>query len=121
VCVEHEALMHQSLQLVGQFGVSVLAAGQEAIARYFADRDRPLGEAQFDNVDWHPGAQTSAPLITGALAHFECQLWHAYNGGDHTIFVGSLLALDRCPDEEALLFLGGKFGRLDSDQNEVSR
>ncbi|MEV0001785.1 flavin reductase family protein [Micromonospora sp. NPDC050980] len=109
VCVDRQAIMHQGLAENPSFGVSVLAANQEGVARYFADRRRPVGAEQFDAVDWTPGPHTGAPLITGALAHFECDLWRSYDGGDHSIFVGLLRSVHRQPDDEALLFLHGRF------------
>ncbi|MGH3742313.1 MAG: flavin reductase family protein, partial [Micromonosporaceae bacterium] len=89
ICVDHAAVMHDILIATGYFGVSVLAADQESVARHFADKWRPLGQAQFDAVKWRPGQLTGAPLITGAIAHFECALWRQYDGGDHTIFVAN--------------------------------
>ncbi|MFI5929080.1 flavin reductase family protein [Micromonospora sp. NPDC051543] len=114
VCVERQAVMHRSLMGVGTFGVSVLAADQEHIARYFASRGRPLGPAQFDEVDWRPGRVTGAPLLDGALTRFECRLLRCYDGGDHSIFLGAVLSLERCVDAEALLFLNGRFHRATS-------
>lgn len=120
ICVGHDAIMHASLDAAGHFGVSVLAAHQEAVAGHFADRRRPLGAAQFDTVDWAPGRVTGAPMISGALAGFECELWRRYEGGDHTIFVGRLLTLDRRADDEALLFFGGRFRRLVSARSGLT-
>jgi flavin reductase (DIM6/NTAB) family NADH-FMN oxidoreductase RutF len=112
ICVERDAIMHDSLMRSGRFGVSVLASHQETVARYFADRKRPLGSEQFDVVDWLPGEFSGAPLITGAAAQFECELWRTYDGGDHTIVLGLLLSLDRHPDEDVLIFLYGRFHQL---------
>jgi flavin reductase (DIM6/NTAB) family NADH-FMN oxidoreductase RutF len=112
ICVGHGAIMHARLG-IGFFGVSVLASDQEAVARHFADLARPVGAAQFDGIDCLPGQLTGVPLIAGALARFECELWDSYEAGDHTIFIGRLLSVDR-PDEGqdgALLFYRGKFGR----------
>ncbi|OLB81245.1 MAG: flavin reductase [Actinobacteria bacterium 13_2_20CM_2_71_6] len=120
VCVERDAVMHHALARAGRFGISVLEAGQEHVARHFADRTRPLGRAQFDVVDWLPGAASGAPLIVDALAHFECTLWRRYDGGDHTIFVGALLSVERRPDCDALLFCHGRFGCLDRNRSEVT-
>lgn len=120
VCVGRDAIMHGSLSEAGRFAVSVLTSRQEPVARYFADRRRPLGREQFDVVDWVPGERTGAPLIAGALAHFECDLWRAYDGGDHTIFIGALLALDRRAEEDALLFLGGAFHHVGRKPTEVT-
>ncbi len=119
VCVDREAVMHGHLIEAGCFGVSVLAGHQEKVARHFADRRRPEGAAQFDPVAWLPGPLTGAPLITGAIAHFECELWRSYDGGDHTIFLGSLLFLDRQADEEGLLFFHGRFREIGPMQSEV--
>ncbi|MEV8513848.1 flavin reductase family protein [Dactylosporangium sp. NPDC051484] len=110
VCVGRDALMHDVLAGSGRFAVSVLAAHQEPVARYYADRSRPLGRQQFDFTDWLPGRCTDAFLLAGATAHFECELWRSYDGGDHTVFVGRLLATRRF-SEDALLFLCGKFRR----------
>jgi len=100
--------------------VSVLASHQEPVATYFADRKRPLGSEQFDAVDWLPGEFSGAPLITGAAAQFECELWRTYDGGDHTIFLGYLLSLERRPDEDVLVFLHGKFRQLDRPRSGMA-
>jgi flavin reductase len=120
VSVDRNAIMHRIMQDSGYFAVSVLAADQEGIARHFADRRRPLGLAQFDAVDWVPGRRTGAPLVQNALVRFECELWRTYDGGDHTIFVGQLLAMDRPRENEALLFFHGRFRQLDPERNEMT-
>ncbi|HEY0636179.1 MAG TPA: flavin reductase family protein [Pseudonocardiaceae bacterium] len=112
ICVGRDAIMHGSLFGSRTFGVSVLGADQEAVARHFADRWRPLGHAQFESVDWLPGPVTGAPMIAGAIATMECRLWRTYDGGDHTIFVGELLSVELREDSEALLFHQGRFRRV---------
>lgn len=121
VCIDRSAIMHQSLITTGTFGVSVLAADQEDIARHFADRWRTLGWVQFDAVDWQPGRLTGAPLIAGSPARFECELWRSYDGGDHTIFIGKLLSLEWAAEhDDALLFFRGKFGQISLDRSGVT-
>jgi flavin reductase len=120
VCVDRDAVMHRSLDMTGYFGVSVLAVNQEPVARHFANRWRPLGAAQFDAVDWQPGRLTGVPLMTGALAGFECERWRTYEGGDHSIFIGRVLGLDRTPDEPALLFHNGRFQQLAATHEQAS-
>lgn len=112
VCVRRDAVMHGALTDARTFAVSVLAAGQEDVARYFADRRRPLGTEQFRQVRWWPGAYTGAPLIADAAAHLECRLWRAYDGGDHSIFLGTPLSLLR-GSADVLVFLDGRFRQLD--------
>ncbi|WP_445282567.1 flavin reductase family protein [Streptomyces sp. DSM 118148] len=112
LCVGNDAVMNRVLAGTDTFAVSVLGAGQEDVARHFADRSRPAGAAQFDAVHWLPGQASGAPLIAGAAAHFECARWRAYDGGDHTIHLGRVLALDALPGREPLIFHHGRFRRL---------
>jgi flavin reductase (DIM6/NTAB) family NADH-FMN oxidoreductase RutF len=95
VCVLREAAMHQAILECGSFAVSVLAAHQEPV------------------VHSVPGACTGAPVLSGALAWLECGLHAVYDGGDHSIFLGEVLDLGRSPGEDALLFYGGDFHRLE--------
>lgn len=121
VCVGHEAVMHGRL-VAGCFGVSVLAAAQEPVARHFADLSRPLGTAQFEHIECEPGPKTGVPLIRGALARFELQVCGVHDGGDHSIFVGRVLWSERTarrPDG-ALVFHRGRFRRLGALHSEVA-
>jgi len=120
ICIDRDAVMHHALTETGLFGVSVLAADQEDVARYFADRRRPLGPAEFDPVAWQPGECTGTPMIAGALAHFECEVRRSYDGGDHTIFLGYLLSLDRRTGDDALLFAQGKFCQIDHREGALT-
>src|SRR5882757_5035925 len=113
VCVLREAAMHEAILECGSFAVSVLAAHQEPVARHFANRGRPRGDQEFSVVHSVPGACTGAPVLSGALAWLECGLHAVYDGGDHSIFLGEVLDLGRSPGEDALLFYGGDFHRLE--------
>lgn len=111
-CVSRTARIHDPIVEAGHFGVSVMSTEQETVARYFAARSRPTGWAQFDRVDWFPGRNTGVPLLTGSLAWLECELTTVHEGGDHSIFVGTVLSASR-GGGQALLFLGGGFHHYD--------
>ena len=115
ICVRRDAVMHRRLLHCSTFGVSVLAAHQEAVARHFASRNRPPGREQFGTADWTTGGLSGAPLLAEAAARLECEVWQTYEGGDHSIFLGRLLSFDRRPDTDVLLFLNGRFGQLDRE------
>jgi flavin reductase len=106
-CIARTAQMHEAILRSRHFGVNVLSAEQEHVARYFASRDRPRGLAQFDEVDWFPGAHSGAPLLTNSLAWLDCALTEVYHGGDHSIFLGTVLDAERRPGEALLFFAGG--------------
>ncbi|GAA2995051.1 flavin reductase family protein [Streptomyces lactacystinicus] len=110
-CVARSATMHEAIMASRSFAVSVLGAEQEHLARYFANKSRPRGAAQFDGLDWQPGPFTGAPLLSDSLAWLECKLAEQYDGGDHSIFLGEVLASDWADHRDALLFYGGAFHR----------
>ncbi len=116
VCVNRRAAIHQTVLDRESFAVSVLSARQEHIARYFANHSRPRGESEFDFIGWSPAPNTGAPVLHGALAWVECALAGAYYGGDHSIFLGSVLASGQDSDRDALLCFRGDFHNLERGQ-----
>ena len=86
------------------YAINILASDQKALAERFASKcdDRWEGVAFTDGV-------AGAPLLSGAVASFECFNRSRYEEGDHVIFVGEV---ERCCHREGaapLLYHGGKF------------
>ncbi|MEV5346817.1 flavin reductase family protein [Streptomyces achromogenes] len=108
-CVARDAVMHKALTSQRRFGISVLEAGQEQLARYFADKRRPLGPEQFDGLDWDLGEFSQAPLLHGALAWLECELTTSHDSGDHTLFLGRVADAKTRTGGSGLLFFGSAF------------
>ncbi|GAA4620107.1 flavin reductase family protein [Actinoallomurus vinaceus] len=113
ICVLRDAAMHETILRHRAFAVSVLSDRQERVARYFADRDRPRGRAEFAAVESVTGPRTGCPVLPDALAWFECSLAAVYDGGDHSIFLGEIATLGHGSGEDALLFYAGAYRRLD--------
>lgn len=72
------------------WNVHVLSASQEALSGSFATQ----GSDKFAGLALDPGIST-APLLPGCTARFQCRTAFRYDGGDHVIFVGEVLAYDR--------------------------
>lgn len=87
----------------GHFAVHVLAASQEALSNRFARS----GEDKFAGVDWRAG-ELGSPLLDEFAARFECRTRHEYEGGDHVILVGEVVAFES-RDVAPLLFHGGRY------------
>lgn len=94
---------------VGTFAVNVLAHEQTAISNGFARS----GTDKFRDVGWTPG-QFGNPLIDGALAWAECRLWAEYDGGDHTIVVAEVLAMEGNLGARPLLYFRGGYSFLET-------
>ncbi len=94
VCVGHASRFHDAVLAAGSWAVSILAADQAPLARHFSRRGRSLA-TQFDGVDHVPAPKSGAPVLTGCLVWMDCRTFAAYDGGDHTILVGELVATSR--------------------------
>lgn len=97
-----------AFEQAGHFAVNVLSIDQLDLSNLFASR----AEDKFRGLDCSDGAG-GAPLLPGCIATFQCRTWQAYDGGDHVIFVGEVLAFERRPGT-ALLFHDGAYGAAGS-------
>jgi 3-hydroxy-9,10-secoandrosta-1,3,5(10)-triene-9,17-dione monooxygenase reductase component len=107
VCFDNGARTLPEVRRAGRFGVNVLAAGQERIARRFASKD----DAKFAEVAHtvHDGI----PVLDGALAWVGCELERLVPGGDHTIGIGAVHAAELGPaGAEPLVWFRGGYGSL---------
>ncbi|MFT3987866.1 flavin reductase family protein [Aestuariivirga sp.] len=86
------------------FAVNILRESHGWMARQFASRcpDR------FANVAWAASGNGN-PLLTEALAHFECVVWNTYEGGDHVIVIGHVQHAAAHEDGTPLIFHRGAF------------
>lgn len=87
----------------GHFAVHILSCLQEDLSNAFARS----GADKFANVGWQPGT-IGSPVLDKFAARFECRTVHQYEGGDHIIFVGEVVAFDKC-DQPPLVFHGGSY------------
>jgi flavin reductase (DIM6/NTAB) family NADH-FMN oxidoreductase RutF len=92
------------------FGVTVLAESQTDLSNRFArgGADKWTGLAPLRG-------KSGVPLLRGGLVTFECQTYATHEGGDHEIILGKVLEFSRTTSTP-LLFHGGRYGRLHSDQ-----
>jgi flavin reductase (DIM6/NTAB) family NADH-FMN oxidoreductase RutF len=91
ISISRFAALRELLREAGAFGVSVLGAGQEALAQHFARGVPPI--ALWTGIERRPGS-TGVPLLEGALGWLECRLAGEHETGDHTLFVGEVLAVE---------------------------
>jgi len=110
VCVDQQAQSHDLIAAGRNFAVNILAASQEALARRFATNHLPAAE-RFAGIQFHPEA-TGAPILQDALGWLDCTLFARYPGGDHTIFVGEVVALGRRDGDEPLLYFASNYQNL---------
>lgn len=109
VSISRDAQMHELLREAGGFAVSLLAGGQEWLAQHFARSTPPI--AMWHGVAHHEGSH-GAPLLAGALGWLECRLLAEHEAGDHTLFVGEVLAAEPGEDAPPLLHVHSSYRTL---------
>ena len=107
VCFDNQARTLEVVRQTGRFGVNVLAAGQEPLARRFASKAPE--DDKFNGVRHH--THDGIPVLEGAHAWMACRLHELMPGGDHTIGVGAPTAIEEGAGEP-LLWYRGAYGRF---------
>ncbi len=103
VCIDRAASMFDALLEAERFGVSILAAEQEALSRRFAGAD---SSHRFDGIGYARG-ESGLVLLDDALAHLECRVVHRYPAGDHMLFVGEVESATAREGRPLLYYRGG--------------
>lgn len=103
------SVMAELAVAAGRFTVNVLAAGQDSTALWFANGSRPDGARQFDGLGWRPARYAAAPLLDGALAHYDCRVTGCYRVGDHEVLLGTVVYADTVDGAPLLSYAGGLF------------
>ena len=104
VCFENRARTLPIVRDAERFGVNVLAAHQEDVARVFASK-MPESE-KLDGVPHQ--LQAGVPIVNGALSWVACDLRELIAGGDHTIAIGEVVSMG-LGDGDPLLWYGGRY------------
>jgi flavin reductase (DIM6/NTAB) family NADH-FMN oxidoreductase RutF len=100
-CVERGADTHDCI------AINVLREQDERVSRRFAAWEV---DAKFQGVAFHAEV-TGAPVLDDALAWVDCKVYAAYDGGDHTIYVGAVQSGDAGMGSPLLYYRGG-YGRF---------
>jgi flavin reductase (DIM6/NTAB) family NADH-FMN oxidoreductase RutF len=103
VCVDREASLYAALAQSTTFGVSILAAEQEALSRRFATAD---STRRFDGIGYRRG-ESGVVLLDDALAHLECRIVASHEAGDHTMFIGEVESATARTTGPLLYYRGG--------------
>ncbi|MFD4694481.1 flavin reductase family protein [Streptomyces sp. NBC_00683] len=100
VSVLHSSRAHAVLEDHRAFSVHLLGDQQAETARLFASASKPQGRDLAAFIDRY--------VVPGSLARLTCSLRSVYPGGDHSLFLGHVDAVEAAVSAEGpLLFHGG--------------
>jgi flavin reductase (DIM6/NTAB) family NADH-FMN oxidoreductase RutF len=106
-CLDRGSRTLLAVQAANRFGISVLRAGQEPIARAFASK-APVAD-KWEGIEWTE--RDGIPAIDDALAFVACDLRDVIAGGDHVIVTGAVTALETASGDP-LVFHEGDYRPL---------
>jgi flavin reductase (DIM6/NTAB) family NADH-FMN oxidoreductase RutF len=107
VCFDNAARTLPEVERAGRFGVNVLAAGQEHLARRFASKE----DTKFADVPH--SVDDGIPVLEGTIAWVGCELERLVPAGDHTIGIGAVHAAELgARGLEPLIWFRGEYTSL---------
>lgn len=99
ICVGNHTRMHRLMSTCDRFGVSILSARQASVAAHFAGNSAAQSVAFDDCV--------GTPVVPGALVQLVNRIEATYVEGDHTVYLGRVIACRTTKAPPLLYFAGG--------------
>jgi flavin reductase len=101
------ASLYEVLREAGEWSVSILSGDQEHLAQHFARSVPPI--AQWDRI---PVRDDDPHLLRDAVGWLKARTLQEVPAGDHTLFVGDVLALERGAGSGSLVYLDRRYHEL---------
>ena len=108
MCILSRLESHEVFLKSGIFAVNILTTEQIEWGKVFAGMV-PEVEDRFEGIDYTT-AVTGCPILPGVSAWMDCKVVHVYDGGDHTIFVGEVLAAEVAEVQAPLAYHNRQWG-----------
>lgn len=99
--VRQDSQSHAMIVESQVFAVSFLDKSQKDIAELFFKPQSGTG-ARFGELEYELGASTGCPILKAALGFVECRIKGQLSEGDHSIFMGEVIAAQEFRDGEPL-------------------
>jgi flavin reductase (DIM6/NTAB) family NADH-FMN oxidoreductase RutF len=104
---------HDIIMETKEFGLCVLADDQMEVSQHAGTvSGRKVDKFQGDILKPKASGIIKAPVLAGCAMTMECKLEKAISMGDHTIFVGRVVAMERDSNKRPLLLHRGAYYRL---------
>ncbi len=109
-CLDTRARLYPTFRTTPFFAVNILAEDQEAVSRHFAN---PFSQTKPARLWDKP--KYNCPVLNGTLGWMVCAMKARHRGGDHDIFVGEVIGLQRRKTaKQPLLYFDGGYRLFNS-------
>ena len=107
ISIAHEASLHELLRDSGTWAASLLAGDQDHLAQHFARSVPPI--ALWNGIEVR---DDDPRLLVGAAGWLTARTVDEVVTGDHTFFVGELLAVEEGPAPSSLAYVHRRYHAL---------
>lgn len=108
-CIDRKSTSLEAFQQSKGFAVHVLSEDQKELCWAFAGKDPD----RFSTVTWSI-SDNNLPILSGSLGVLECKTVQQIEAGDHIIFIGEILHIEK-EDKEPMLYFRRKVGMIPTD------
>ena len=110
ICVAKRLYTHRAIESSQVFAVNILSSAQQQWGMRFAGQVPEMAD-RFEGIK-HFTAETGSPLLPDVLGWLDCWVSAAHDGGDHTIFVGDVLAAGAAESGEPIVYFNRQWRQL---------
>ena len=89
------------------FTINFLSQNQRSLSQLFSEPSKLI----WDDIDYIIGSNL-CPIINNCISYIECKTQHIYAGGDHSIIVCKVTAIQDLSDDKPLIFYKGKYNNI---------
>ena len=110
ISIDHSRYSHAGIRKNREFVVNYPAANQKRGAWVCGTTTgRTIDKIASSGLTFVPSEKVRPPTVDGAAVSFECQVIDELETGDHTIFIGKVVATRGNPEDERHLYVTAGF------------
>lgn len=114
ICIGNDTRSRAALDEAHAYTVNILSTRQRRLSDRFA-RSQLSMEKRLEGVDYDT-TESGGILFEDSLAWFECRQVERIEGGDHTIYLGEVVAGEVTDGADPLLYYTGEYGRFTPEE-----
>ncbi|WP_236794222.1 flavin reductase [Amycolatopsis sp. GM8] len=102
VCMNRRSQQSEPFRRNGVLAVNVLAGHHRQLSQLFSGATQDMS-ARFAHAEWLPSV-TGAPLLSSAVAAFDCTIENLLDIGTHSVMLGRVIQVVAAESDTALVY-----------------
>ena len=106
ISIAKSSAVHEAMRDAKAYAINFLAEDQKSVSDRFAGRTGL--KDRFEGLKFVLGV-TGSPVIDGVRAMLECRAWKVFDGGDHSILIGEVVAAKTFNSKRPLVYYSQQY------------